>query len=175
MERIGFKHAAEEGDEEMSPEAAHAGRSSMLSQERPGMSVLMLYASFYHRLPLFRPSTRSIGIGCSGRDTSIDGITRREPRAWQYPILVSSSEQPANPKRPDNRKSICLLPRSPLRPKTSYSVEVTYKRNGEEERKRWVFKTGRRRPVWGPPGRQTAFLGHRPCPRKLGARLRFQL
>jgi hypothetical protein len=211
MEKNGFKHAAEEGDGEMSREAAHAGRSSMLSQEGPGMSVLMLYSSFYHRLPLFRPSTRSIGIGCSKRYTSIDGITKRDPRAWQYPIivpapnsalqptnfareaprphpagmenlgcpitltfenaaitevraklsvkrkqvpiLVSSPEEPANSKRPDNRKSICLIPRSPLRPNTLYSVEVTYKRNGEVETRQWVFKTGRRRPVWGPTGR----------------------
>ncbi len=206
MERNGFKHAAEEGDEEMSKEAAHAGRSSMLSQERPGMSVLMLYASFYHRLPLFRPSTRSIGIGCSARYTAVDGITRREERAWRYPIvvpapnsalqpthfarelprphpegmenlgcpitltfdggtvtdvsaklmvgrksvpiLVSSPEKPANPKRPDNRKSICLLPRQPLRPKTLHRVEVTYTWNGTTETKEWVFKTGSRRPVW---------------------------
>jgi len=172
------------------------------------MSVLMLYASFYHRLPLFRPSTRSIGIGCSPRYTSIDGITRKAPRAWQYPIvvpapnsalqptnfareaprphpdglenlgcpitltfdsgtvtevqaklsagrrsvpiLVSSPQKPANPKRPDNRKSICLLPTQPLRPKTLYSVEVSYKWNGKAETKQWVFKTGRSRPVWGP-------------------------
>ncbi|MHC4939090.1 MAG: CAP domain-containing protein [Planctomycetota bacterium] len=206
MEKNGFKHAAEEGDGAMSDGGSHAGRSSMLSQEAPGMSVLMMYASFYHRLPLFRPATRSIGIGCSAKYTAIDGMTRQQPREWIYPIivpapnsgmqpthfppesprpypasvkspgcpitltfdqgevtevhatlrvkkklvpiLVSSPEYPANRKRADNRMSICLIPREPLRPKTLYKVEVSYKWNGKEEAKSWVFTTGHRRPVW---------------------------
>jgi len=211
MEKNGFKHAPEEGDGPLSTEAAHAGMNSMLSQEKPGMSVLMLYASFYHRLPLFRPGTRAIGIGCSQRYTSIAGTTRREPRAWQHPIVVpapnsgmqpthfvselprphppglknlgfpitltfdrgtitearatlrwkrgdvpfilSSPELPANKRRPDNRMTSCLIPRNPLRPRTLYGVEVKWKRDGEDESKRWIFKTGHPRPVWAPAGR----------------------
>lgn len=99
MEKNGFKHVAEDGDEPIPPEAGEAGRRSCLSQEKPGMSVLMFYATFYHRLPLFDPATRAIGIGNSARYTAIDGITRTEPRAWRYPIIVPAPNtdlQPTN-------------------------------------------------------------------------------
>ena len=39
----------------------------------------MFYASFYHRLPLIYPGTKSIGIGTSRRYTAADGLTLRGP------------------------------------------------------------------------------------------------
>jgi hypothetical protein len=214
MEANGMKHRPEEGDPPMSPRAAEAGMRSMLSQETPGMSILMLYSSFYHRLPLFRPGTRAIGIGKSARYTAVDGMSRAEMRAWRYPIivpapstalqpthfppesprpypaslrqpgfpitltfdggevtdakatlrqtvgkgrrkkeidvpvLVSSPSAPANKSRPRNRNSICVIPKRPLSAKARYSVWVAYKLNGEQKEHRWVFTTGRARPVW---------------------------
>jgi hypothetical protein len=210
MEKNGFKHVAEDGDDPIPPEAGEAGRRSCLSQEQPGMSVLMFYATFYHRLPLFDPATRAIGIGNSAKYTAIDGITRTEPRSWQYPIivpapntdlqptlfppesprpypddvkkpgfpitltfdhtqvtdvkaqlwmafrgraheiplLVSSPTAPANPKRADNRKTICLIPKVPLFGKKTFRVKVSYKERGEPREHDWLFKTGMPRPVW---------------------------
>ncbi|MHC4547744.1 MAG: CAP domain-containing protein [Planctomycetota bacterium] len=209
MERNGMKHVWQEGDSPMTPEGEQAGRRSCLSSEAPGMSVLMFYSTFYHRLPLFDPGTHAIGIGHSKRYTAIDGMTRREGRAWQYPIivpapgtalqpthfppesprpyppeitqpgfpitltfdrgtvtevrarmwmekrkpqeirlLVSSPEHPASQQRPDNRRSICLIPRRPLYGKGFFRVRVSYKLDGESREHEWVFTTGRPRPVF---------------------------
>jgi len=217
MEANGMKHRAEEGDPAMSPLAAQAGMRSMLSQENPAMSIVMLYSSFYHRLPLFNPGTRAIGIGKSARYTAVDGLSRNEARPWNYPImvpapstalqptnfppesprpypssikqpgmpitltfdgmgsiteakgtlrqrvrrkktieipvLVSSPSQPANKSRPDNRKSICLIPKRPLAAKALYEVWVAYKLDGEQKEHRLVFSTGHARPVWHYSGR----------------------
>ncbi len=216
MEKNGFKHYAEEGDAPMTEKGELAGRRSMLSQEKPGMSVLMTYASFYHRLPLMNPGTRAIGIGHSARYTAIDGKTRVEERLWSdpvivpapgsalqpthfppeaprpyppqikqpgfpitltfrdgatfsevraklervvrrgafpVPVLVSWPGNPANKKRQDNRKTICIIPRAPLAPKSLYRVTLHYKQDGDPHDRRWVFTTGRRRPVWPGLGR----------------------
>jgi hypothetical protein len=219
MEANGMKHRAAAGDPPMSERAAAAGMRSMLSRESPAMSIVMLYSSFYHRLPLFNPGTRAIGIGKSARYTAVDGISRVEARKWNYPVivpapssalqpthfppesprpypahvkspgcpitltfahaniteakgtldltvgrgrrakkvrlpvLVSSPTAPANANRFDNRKSICIIPTSPLAPKSHYTVAVSYKENGEPRQHTWVFTTGQRRPVWHFTGR----------------------
>ncbi|MHC4134891.1 MAG: CAP domain-containing protein [Planctomycetota bacterium] len=215
MERNGFDHREEEGKSGYTPEGAKAGRRSCLSEMNPWTSVVMFYSTFYHRLPLIDPATRAIGIGKSKRYSAMDGLTRREERAWRYPIiipapntfhhpthfaleipsphpddmkpgfpitmtfrsgaitevrarlwrkfskaqrkqqkkgekqeeeeisvLVSWPGQPANPTRPDNRNSVCIIPREPLRPQGDYRVHVTYKLDGEPRDRRWVFRTG---------------------------------
>jgi uncharacterized protein YkwD len=209
MERHGMTHHQKPGETGYTEEGAQAGRRSCLTQVGPKLSVLTLYASFYHRLPLISPETQSIGIGVSRRYTAIDGLTDRRPRVWRYPIivpapnswfqpthfapeqprpypqelenpgfpitltfdtgnignveaelrlkgpkgaavriLVSSPEHPANKKRPDNRKSICIIPRQPLAPKKTYWVHVSYARDGKHEALDWLFNTGPSRPVF---------------------------
>jgi hypothetical protein len=213
MELNGFEHEEEEGKPGYSPEGARAGLRSCLSQMNPWTSVVMFYATFYHRLPLIDPATRAIGIGHSKRYSAMDGITLRKERPWRDPIvvpapntfhhpthfaleipsphpedmqpgfpitmtfrsgkisgvkarlwrrfskrerrrrgdqrdeeelvvLVSWPGHPANPKRPDNRQSICILPREPLRPQREHRVEVTYELDGEPREAKWVFRTG---------------------------------
>jgi len=215
MELNDFDHKEEEGKPGYTPEGAKAGRRSCLSEMNPWTSVVMFYATFYHRLPLIDPATRAIGIGASKRYSAMDGLTSRQERAWRYPIivpapntfhhpthfalempsphpedmkpgfpitmtfrseaitevkarlwrkfskrerklqkrgkkraevevaaLVSWPGHPANPKRRDNRKSICIIPREPLRPKGDYRVHVTYKLDGEPQDRAWVFRTG---------------------------------
>lgn len=88
MERHGFDHAEEEGREGYTPEGAEAGRRACLSQERPDRSVDLFYATFYHRLPLMDPATRSIGVGNSANYTALDALSDREPREWIHPIVV---------------------------------------------------------------------------------------
>jgi len=88
MERHGMTHEQEEGQEGYTPGGANAGKRSCLSEEQPKISVTLFYASFYHRLPLLWPGTRSIGVGKSRRFTAIDALTDRQPRAWSYPIIV---------------------------------------------------------------------------------------
>jgi len=215
MELHGFDHKEEEGKPGYTPEGAKAGRRSCLSEMNPWTSVVMFYATFYHRLPLIDPATRAIGIGASKRYSAMDGLTRREERAWRYPIiipapntfhhpthfalempsphpedmkpgfpitmtfrsgaitevrarlwrkfskkerkrkrkgdkreegrvevLVSWPGHPANPTRKDNRKSICIIPREPLRPQGNYRVHVAYRLDGEPRDRTWVFRTG---------------------------------
>ena len=215
MELHGFDHKEEEGQPGYTPEGAQAGRRSCLSEMNPWTSVVMFYATFYHRLPLIDPATRAIGIGNSKRYSAMDGITRREERPWRYPIvipapntfhhpthfaleipsphpedmrpgfpitmtfrsgavtdvkarlwrrfskkerkqqrrgekreeeelavLVSWPGHPANATRPDNRNSICILPRDPLRQQSEHRVHVTYQLDGEPRDTKWVFRTG---------------------------------
>jgi len=88
MELHGFDHTEEAGEEGYSPEGAEAGLRSCLSEESPDRSIALFYATFYHRLPLMDPSTRSIGVGNSTRYTALDALSDRQPRAWNYPIIV---------------------------------------------------------------------------------------
>lgn len=209
MDHNGFVHVEEEGKTGYTPEGAEAGRRSCLSEEKPGMSILMFYSSFYHRLPLIHPDTTAIGIGESARYTAVDGLSERAPRNWIYPVIVpapntrhqptdfareqprpypdeiktpgfpitltfdggkitearaelrlksgkgrevpillSSPEVPANKKRPNNRNTICIIPRVALAPMKTWWVKVTYKLDGEPKEHEWVFNTGRRRPVF---------------------------
>ena len=209
MDRNGMEHVQEPDKQGYTVEGDQAGRRSCLSEESPDISVTMFYASFYHRLPVFLPGTRSIGVGHSGRYTAIDALSDKADRPWLYPIiipapntfahptlfarespnpgipegmkagfpitltfekgakitearaelryrhrngylptpvLVSSPEIPANKDRPDNRNTICIIPREPLRPGATYQVEVHWKENGEERREEWLFNTGRMGP-----------------------------
>jgi hypothetical protein len=97
MERHGFEHTEEEGKDGYTAEGAAAGLRSCLSEADPKNSVTMFYASFYHRLPLIHPGTRAIGIGTSKTYSAIDGLTRKEDRAWQYPIVVPAPNTFAHP------------------------------------------------------------------------------
>ena len=189
-------------------EGAEAGKRSCIGEEGPVESVHLFYATFYHRLPLIQPSTKAIGVGASARYAAVDGLTRRDQRAWNYPVIVpgpntffhpthfaheapdplpenapaagfpitltfdkgkitdasvelrlkdekgpvlpvylSSPEHPANEKRPDNRMSICAIPRAPLKPLTTHWVKATYKLDGEAREHVWKFNTGRMGPA----------------------------
>jgi hypothetical protein len=61
-------------------------------------------------------------------------------------VFLSSPEHPANEKRPDNRMSICAIPRAPLAPMTTHWVKATYKLDGKECEHVWKFNTGRMGP-----------------------------
>jgi hypothetical protein len=208
MERHGLTHVQEPGKEGYTPEGAEAGARSCVGEEGPVESVHLFYATFYHRLPLIHPDTTAIGVGSSAKYAAVDGLTRRDPRPWIYPVIVpgpntffhpthfaheapnplpegaspagfpitltfakgkitdaavelrlkrakgavlpvylSSPESPANPKRPDNRLTICAIPRAPLQPLTDYWVKATYKLDGEARGHTWVFRTGRAGPA----------------------------
>jgi len=204
MDQNTMTHNEEQGKPGYTEEGALAGRRSCLSPYGPNLSILALYSSFYHRLPLIHPDTRAVGIGVSRQYTAVDGLSAREARSWRYPIvipapnswyqptlfapeqprpypaeisnpgfpitltfgtaaitgaeaelrlknakgpkvrfLLSSPEYPANKKRKDNRKSICLIPRTPLLPKKTYWVSVRWRRDGKAESLEWLFSTGR--------------------------------
>ncbi len=98
---------------------------------------------FYHRLPLIHPDTKAIGVGASLRYAAVDGLTRRDRRAWTWPVIVPAPNSFAHPTRADNRSTICVIPKTPLAPLATYWVKVRYKLDGEEREHTWRFNTGR--------------------------------
>jgi hypothetical protein len=88
MERHGMTHEQDPAKEGYTPEGAEAGKRSCLGEEGPVRSVHLFYATFYHRLPLIHPGTKAIGVGASARYAAVDGLTRRDQRAWTYPVIV---------------------------------------------------------------------------------------
>ncbi|HTF57085.1 MAG TPA: Ig-like domain-containing protein [Planctomycetota bacterium] len=57
---------------------------------------------------------------------------------------LSTPEAPALPsKYPNNRNTILLIPKSRLKPNTTYSVSVQYNLKGQTVKTEWSFKTGR--------------------------------
>ena len=208
MDRHGMTHHEKEGLLGYTAAGAAAGVRACLGEDGPINSVHMFYATFYHRLPLIHPGTRSIGVGSTQRHTAVDGLTHREERPWIYPVIVpapnsfghptrcaieapnpvpaaierpgfpitltfrsgtitaaraemrlknekgrvvpivvSSPEHPANPKRPRNRMTICIIPRVALAPMRTWWVRVTYELDGEPKRHVWRFNTGRPGPA----------------------------
>jgi len=84
----------------------------------------------------------------SGAITNAGGILRLKNRKGpEIPTLLSSPEHPANRKRPQNRMTICLIPRVPLLPGKTYWVQVAYELDGKGKEHTWVFKTGRPGPL----------------------------
>jgi hypothetical protein len=58
-------------------------------------------------------------------------------------IYLSTPDKPALPKRyPSNKNSILLIPKSPLKSKTTYVVTVEYSVDGERKKTEWSFSTG---------------------------------
>ncbi|MHC4818333.1 MAG: CAP domain-containing protein [Planctomycetota bacterium] len=70
----------------------------------------------------------------------------KHARGKEVPILVSSPEHPASKKRPQNRQTICIIPRVPLAPMRTWWVKVTYRLDGADKEHIWTFNTGRRGP-----------------------------
>jgi len=62
-------------------------------------------------------------------------------------LLVSWPGHPANPKRPDNKHTICLIPKKPLHAMHTYRVNVRYALDGEPTERTWSFNTGRAGPA----------------------------
>jgi hypothetical protein len=78
-------------------------------------------------------------------DAKVD-LRVKDEKGDLLPVFLSSPEYPANPKRPDNRMSICAIPRAPLRPLTTYWVKATYLLDGKACEHVWKFNTGRMGP-----------------------------
>jgi uncharacterized protein YkwD len=59
------------------------------------------------------------------------------------PVWFSSAEAPANPKYAKLQgNTICLIPKEPLRPNTTYRVHLRGQRGGSGWQKAWQFTTG---------------------------------
>ncbi len=78
----------------------------------------------------------------------------REVAVW-----FSTPETPANPKFAKHQgNTVCLIPKEPLRPRTTYTVLVRGTRGGEGWQKSWDFTTGSAGPT---PAQAAATVLHR--------------
>ena len=68
----------------------------------------------------------------------------------EVPIWFSAPEAPANPKFAKNQgNTVCLIPREPLKPNTSYHVTLRGQLGGKGWNKAWQFTTGSAGPTAG--------------------------
>lgn len=79
-------------------------------------------------------------------DASVE-LRLKDEKGPVLPVYLSSPEHPANEKRPDNRMTICAIPRAPLAPMTTHWVRAAYKIDGEAREHVWKFNTGRAGPA----------------------------
>jgi hypothetical protein len=66
----------------------------------------------------------------------------RDADGKEAPVWLSWQERPAA--KNYGRNSICLIPRAPLKPNTTYTVTVKAMINGREWKNTWSFRTGER-------------------------------
>jgi hypothetical protein len=68
--------------------------------------------------------------------------TLKDEDGNEVPVWLSSPEKPAV--KGYGRNAICLIPKAPLQPNTTYEVRVACKQNGKEWKETWKFTTGER-------------------------------
>jgi hypothetical protein len=88
MERWGRGHNEDPTMPGYTEEGARAGKNSSVGPAPAKSEVHYCYRSLYHRLMLFHPDLRRVGIGVSARFSALDGLSAREERPWKWPVLV---------------------------------------------------------------------------------------
>jgi hypothetical protein len=88
MDRWGMGHDEDAAKEGYTAEGAKAGKNSSVGPAPAENEIVSCYGSLYHRLMLFHPDLRRVGIGVGERFSALDGLSAREPRAWTWPILI---------------------------------------------------------------------------------------
>jgi hypothetical protein len=88
MDRWGRGHDEDPAKEGHTPEGAKSGKNSSVGPVPAENEIVYCYGSLYHRLMLFHPDLRRVGIGVGEKFSALDGMSAREPRAWTWPILI---------------------------------------------------------------------------------------
>lgn len=66
-----------------------------------------------------------------------------DPSGQEVEVWLSTPEKPANPKYPRHQaNTVCLIPKAPLKPRTTYKVALTGVAGGDKFKKTWSFTTG---------------------------------
>jgi hypothetical protein len=76
--------------------------------------------------------------------------TLEEDKGRAVPAWVSSPEEPAPPGERHQGDTVCLIPKAPLRPETTYKVSARAKVGGEGWSRSWRFTTGKIAKPWSP-------------------------
>ena len=87
------------------------------------------------------PLTISFPWGSKPAVTSAE-VREGGPKGKPLELLTSWPGNPANPERPENSDSICLMSRRILRPQCRYHARVVYTLGGASHELEWSFTTG---------------------------------
>ena len=90
MDRWGMGHGEEAANEGYTEEGARSGKNSSVGPAPAQSEIAFCYGSLYHRLMLFHPDLRRVGIGVGEKFCALDGLSAREPRPWTWPVLIPS-------------------------------------------------------------------------------------
>lgn len=88
MDQHGVTHTEEEGKAGYTAEGAAAGRAGSVGPGPLLREIRFCHSSFYHRLMLFHPDTRRVGLGEGRKRVTLDGISGREAREWSWPVII---------------------------------------------------------------------------------------
>jgi hypothetical protein len=91
MDRWGMGHDEDATKDGHTDEGAKAGKNSSVGPAPARDEVSFCYGSLYHRLMLFHPDLRNVGIGVAAKFCALDGLSSRAPRPWAWPVLIPAA------------------------------------------------------------------------------------
>ena len=91
MDQWGMGHDEDATKDGYTADGANAGKHSSVGPAPARDEISFCYGSLYHRLMLFHPDLRKVGIGVASRFCALDGLSAREPRPWTWPVLIPAA------------------------------------------------------------------------------------
>jgi hypothetical protein len=91
MDKWGRGHDEDKAKELFTEEGAKAGKNSSVGPAPAVKEISFCYDSLYHRLMLFHPDLRKVGIGVGAKWTALDGLSAREKREWTWPVIIPAA------------------------------------------------------------------------------------
>jgi hypothetical protein len=91
MDRWGMGHDEDATKDGHTDDGAKSGKNSSVGPAPARDEVSFCYGSLYHRLMLFHPDLRRVGIGVAAKFCALDGLSAREPRPWTWPVLIPAA------------------------------------------------------------------------------------
>src|SRR5262245_9881453 len=91
MDRWGMGHDEDATKEGHTDEGAKAGKISSVGPAPAIAETRFCYGSLYHRLMLFHPDLRMVGIGAGAKFCALAGLSARAPRPWTWPVLIPAA------------------------------------------------------------------------------------
>jgi hypothetical protein len=88
MDRWGRGHDEDKANELFTEEGARSGKNSSVGPTPVRVEISFCFETLYHRLMLFHPDLRKVGIGVGSRWCALDGMSAREKREWTWPVII---------------------------------------------------------------------------------------
>jgi len=88
MDRWGRGHDEDKANDGYTEDGAKAGRNSSVGPAPVREEISFCFETLYHRLMLFHPDLRRIGVGVGAKWCALDGLSAREKRAWTWPVII---------------------------------------------------------------------------------------